>query len=212
MIYTSRCISAGGTPQRSCWCQKRTLQWAFEDAVGIANFFCRTIYTAYWRSRCFFYAWTRPVGFVHILWWFLDRQSCCFFWSIWFASRTSHLCITTSPDVKWSFSRRYPHPWLRGIQYTQYTSFKKILLYYSDVWWNVVTQDVTHVLSVLELHNNSHKITQAHILYAYCILSIWTCMTDVKFYWFMLNFKVVYHKVLASNVDDKTGSQWFQSC
>ena len=127
-----------------------------------------------------------------------------FFWSIWFASRTSHL--------KWSFSRRYPHPWFRGVQYTQYTSFKKILLYYSDVWWNVVNQDVTHVLSVLELHNNSHKITQAHILYAYCILSIWTCMTDVKFYWFMLNFKVVYHKVLASNVDDKTGSQWFQSC
>ena len=52
---------------------------AFEDAVGIANFFCRTIYTAYWRSRCFSYAWTRPVGFVHIFWWFLDRQSCCFF-------------------------------------------------------------------------------------------------------------------------------------
>lgn len=161
MIYTSRCISAGGTPQRSCWCQKRILQWAFEDAVGIANFFCRTIYTAYWWSRCFFYAWTRPVGFCAYFLMIFGSPKLLFFWSIWSASGTSHLCITTSPDVKWSFSKRYPHPWLHGIQYAQYTSFKKILLYYSDVWWNVVNQDVTHVLWVSELHNNSHK----HIFY-----------------------------------------------
>ena len=124
---------------------------SFDDAVGIANFFCRTISTADWWSRWFIPCLNRASGF-----------SGCFLMSFGMPKLLkTHLCITTSPEVKWSFSRRYPHPWLHGIPGIPH--LRQFYSTISDVRWDVVNQDVTHVFLVWELHNNSH--THNHVWY-----------------------------------------------